>query len=237
MADRNHANKKPETRPPGPVGARAAAEKRARQVQLYDLPEGTQEGLLQQELEKIMPVKRLEIFASSKEAVVELESQNDAGLLLMRTEPFIFNGATIRIGERAPRNRPVAPAAAAAQAAPLPTSSLAFAPRARKPAKALPSAYHVPKAAAATAAIAAEAPIPQSGATGQDAFRAFMTATNEKRRDNLDEKIAGTKSGADEQGEASAATPAESPDGKVAGTKRDAEGEGEGSEAKRAKKE
>jgi hypothetical protein len=42
---------------------------------LHGLPENTQEGLLQQALEKIVPVKRLEIFAASHEAVAELESQ------------------------------------------------------------------------------------------------------------------------------------------------------------------
>ena len=52
-----------------------AAEKRARTVRLHNLPEDTQEGLLQQALEKLVPVRRLELFASSHEAIAELESQ------------------------------------------------------------------------------------------------------------------------------------------------------------------
>lgn len=55
--------------------ASEAAERRTRTVYIYDLPEGTQEGLLQQELEKIVPIKRLEVFQSSHHAAVELENQ------------------------------------------------------------------------------------------------------------------------------------------------------------------
>jgi hypothetical protein len=47
-------------------------DKRSRTIRVYDLPEGTQEGLLQQALEKLAPVKRLEMFAKSHEAMVEL---------------------------------------------------------------------------------------------------------------------------------------------------------------------
>jgi len=54
----------------------ARTEARARRVRLYDLPPGTQEGLLQQELEKIVPVKRVEVFQSRHEAQVELASQS-----------------------------------------------------------------------------------------------------------------------------------------------------------------
>lgn len=64
------------SRTDGAAGAREAAERRARQVRLYDLPPGTQEGLLQQELEKIVPVKRLEVHAATHDALVELESQH-----------------------------------------------------------------------------------------------------------------------------------------------------------------
>lgn len=44
-------------------------------MRLHNLPEGTQEGLLQQALEKIVPVKRLEVFARSNEANAELNNQ------------------------------------------------------------------------------------------------------------------------------------------------------------------
>ena len=57
------------------AGARQAADRRLRTVRLHKLPEGTQEGLLQQALEKIAPVQRVEIFAKAGEAVAELSSQ------------------------------------------------------------------------------------------------------------------------------------------------------------------
>ncbi|KAL1413103.1 Splicing factor [Vanrija albida] len=198
LSDPNHANKKKAPRPtgsaPNPSGAREASERRARQVRLYGLPEGSEEGLLQQELEKIVPVKRLEIFRSSHEALVELQSQSDAGLLLIRSEPFVFNGATIRIGDQSERAKPNASKAeASAPAASGPQSSLAFAPRARKPAKSLGKAYQPPKKAAATAAS-----VPTTGSQSQDSFRQFMTATNEKRKTNLDAKIAEKRAPEDE---------------------------------------
>jgi len=57
-------------------GARAASDKRERTIRLHNLPEGTQEGVLQQELEKIVPVTRLEVFAKSNEAIAELTNQS-----------------------------------------------------------------------------------------------------------------------------------------------------------------
>lgn len=38
------------------------------------MPPGAQEGLLQQVLEKIVPVKRVEVFLDKQEALVELPS-------------------------------------------------------------------------------------------------------------------------------------------------------------------
>lgn len=58
----------------GAVPGPAAADKRSRSVRLHGLPEDTQEGLLQQALEKIVPVKRLEMFSKSHEAVAELRN-------------------------------------------------------------------------------------------------------------------------------------------------------------------
>ena len=49
-----------------------AAERRSRTVRIQGLPERSQEGLLQQALEELVPVKRLEIFAKSHEAIAEL---------------------------------------------------------------------------------------------------------------------------------------------------------------------
>ena len=61
--------------PPSSTSGQAnnqAAERRARTVRLHGLPERTQEGLLQQALEHLVPVKRLEIFSKSHEAIAEL---------------------------------------------------------------------------------------------------------------------------------------------------------------------
>jgi hypothetical protein len=53
----------------------AIKEKRARTVRLHDVPTGMQEGLLQQALEKIVPVRRLELFTKTHHAQAELENQ------------------------------------------------------------------------------------------------------------------------------------------------------------------
>jgi squamous cell carcinoma antigen recognized by T-cells 3 len=43
-------------------------------LRIRDLPPGTQEGLLQQTLEKFALVKRVEIFSEKNEALIELEN-------------------------------------------------------------------------------------------------------------------------------------------------------------------
>lgn len=50
------------------------AETRSRSVRVKGLPPATQEGLLQQQLEKLALVKRVEVFLDINEAVVELEN-------------------------------------------------------------------------------------------------------------------------------------------------------------------
>lgn len=50
------------------------AEVRNRSVRIRNLPASTQEGLLQQTLEKYAIVKRVEVFADLNEAEVELEN-------------------------------------------------------------------------------------------------------------------------------------------------------------------
>jgi len=50
-------------------------EKRSRTVRLDNVPAGMQEALLQQALEKIVPVRRLELFAKTNHAQAELENQ------------------------------------------------------------------------------------------------------------------------------------------------------------------
>ncbi|WVR06547.1 hypothetical protein IAU60_003578 [Kwoniella sp. DSM 27419] len=153
--DKNHAKR-------GPVDDR-----RSRLVQLSNLPEGTQEGLLQQALEKIVPVKRLELFTKTNEAVAELESQVDVGKLLLGAEPFEFDGQRIVFSEQ---NRRSAVEAAT------PVSATSFAPRATRKGKVL--AKPRPTAVAA----AKSTPL---HSTGQDSFRALVEAQNKKREENL----------------------------------------------------
>jgi squamous cell carcinoma antigen recognized by T-cells 3 len=59
---------------PSVPGRRRPQEVRNRSIRIRGLPDGTQEGLLQQLLEKLAAVKRVEVLADKREAVAELES-------------------------------------------------------------------------------------------------------------------------------------------------------------------
>lgn len=63
------------------------ADMRSRSVRIRNLPAATQEGLLQQTLEKITAVKRVEVFVEICEAVVELENT--------AVGPFLFPSRSI----------------------------------------------------------------------------------------------------------------------------------------------
>lgn len=65
------------------TGMSRLAEARSRSVRIRNLPPATQEGLLQQAMEKIAPVRRVEVFVDKQEAVVELE--NAAVCHMLRT--------------------------------------------------------------------------------------------------------------------------------------------------------
>ncbi|KAL0254058.1 hypothetical protein I308_101437 [Cryptococcus tetragattii IND107] len=177
ISDPNHANKKS-------------------QEQLSNLPEGTQEGLLQQALEKIVPVRRLEMFARSHEALVELESQADVGKLLLRTEPFTFNSNEITFTEQHKRPPPAKETKddnrndrdVKLSSAPSGPSTM-FAPRAARKALAKPR----PTAVAAAKAVAASPGISQ----GQDDFRALVAAKNKQR----EEKLNSAREGSNTSGE------------------------------------
>lgn len=56
------------------IGISRVAEIRNKSVRIKNLPPAAQEGLLQQVLEKIAPVKRLEVFLDKQEALLELEN-------------------------------------------------------------------------------------------------------------------------------------------------------------------
>ncbi|EJF56678.1 RNA-binding protein Prp24 [Dichomitus squalens LYAD-421 SS1] len=92
------------------------AEVRNRSVRVRNLPPNTQEGLLQQALEKHARVKRVEVFQDLNEADVELEDAAEAGKLLLRPDSIVFDGNTLQIvaeSTTGPRTaRPLAPPAA-----------------------------------------------------------------------------------------------------------------------------
>ena len=60
--------------PPSAVTTMEAREAQSRSVRIRNLPPGTQEGLLQQVLEKVVRVKRVEVFLDKNEAVAEMEN-------------------------------------------------------------------------------------------------------------------------------------------------------------------
>ncbi|KAL5482584.1 PRP24 [Sanghuangporus weigelae] len=74
----------------------------SRSVRIKSLPPDAQEGLLQQTIEKVVLVKRLEIFQDVREATAELESAADAGKLLLMKSPLQFGGSNLEITEELP---------------------------------------------------------------------------------------------------------------------------------------
>lgn len=152
---------------------------------------------MQQALEKLVPVKRLEMFAKQHEAVALLEHAADAGKLLLRAEPFVFQGASITFTE-ASRRAPPPPSQSKENGGDEGASrpgALAFAPRASRrggkalgkgrqaPAqdKSLPPSF-VPAASASTGAAAS------GDSKTPDDFRLLIVAKNQQRQDNLAKK-------------------------------------------------
>ncbi|KAG6813581.1 hypothetical protein H0H92_009625 [Tricholoma furcatifolium] len=154
-------------------GLSRAADTRTRSVRIRNLPAGTQEGLLQQTLEKIAAIKRVEVFMDQKEAVVELESAAQAGKLLLRTDPIVFNGNTLQLAEEG------SDAAVARSVAPPPQAGGLFVPRA---AKSRPRAglghtrkpVPAPSVLGSNASTQTQPPASSSGQKGQDDFRKML---------------------------------------------------------------
>ncbi|KDR82688.1 hypothetical protein GALMADRAFT_57506 [Galerina marginata CBS 339.88] len=151
------------------IGISRVAEARNRSVRVKNLPPATQEGLLQQVLEKIAPVKRVEVFLDKQEAIVELENPADAGRLLLRTEPVVFGGNTLELSENVPMTR----ASGASQQS---EGSALFKPRRLGPSK--PKAGLGFKKSTPTTQMEGQpsyAPAASSsGAKGQDDFRKML---------------------------------------------------------------
>ncbi|ORX37192.1 hypothetical protein BD324DRAFT_681110 [Kockovaella imperatae] len=170
LNDPNYAAKRHEK--PSQNAAKVAAERRHRSVRLHGLPDGTTEGLLQQALEKIIPVRRVEVFGASHEAVVELEAPSDVGTLLLRTEPFIFEGAHITFTQQSRRAGHAVQKERTSQTNG--PAALNFAPRAARKAKVLGKAPAVSRKTALGPGV-------ENPKGGQDSFRDFVQTTNAHR--------------------------------------------------------
>ncbi|KAI0257869.1 hypothetical protein BC834DRAFT_926935 [Gloeopeniophorella convolvens] len=64
------------------------ADARSRTLRIRDLPPGTQEGLLQQAVERLAPVRRVEVRGATNEARVEFANAADAARLLLLPDPL-----------------------------------------------------------------------------------------------------------------------------------------------------
>lgn len=86
---------------PGRAGAAPGAreETNSRSIRIKNVPNDTQEGILQQALEKIAPVVRVQLLGDRNEAIVELTSMADAGRVLLEHPTLSFNGSTLNLLE------------------------------------------------------------------------------------------------------------------------------------------
>ncbi|GJE88539.1 RNA-binding protein Prp24 [Phanerochaete sordida] len=162
-------------------GKRRPQEVRNRSVRIRGLPAATQEGLLQQTLEKIVKVRRVEVYSNLNEAVAECENAAEAGKLLLHPDPIVLNGHTLRLSEDSldsvNTHRPAGPPATAGSGLFIPRSA-ASRPRAglgsKKTANLTVSASTAGAApSSANAASGAAKPVPAS-AKGQDDFRKML---------------------------------------------------------------
>ncbi|KAK2465199.1 hypothetical protein APHAL10511_002553 [Amanita phalloides] len=94
-----HRNETPQS------GLSRTADIRSRSIRVRNLPPGTQEGLLQQILEKIVSVKRVEVFLDKQEAVVELSGAAEAGRLLLSNKPIEYEGNVLQLSEEPEEER------------------------------------------------------------------------------------------------------------------------------------
>lgn len=150
------------------------ADARSRSLRIRDLPDGTEEGLLQQAVEKLAPVNRLEVFTDKHEAVVEFQLAADAARLLLLPDPLEFNGVGLRFSEVEGTLAKAGKASTAARGMFIPRNA------ASRPRAGLGHARNVPPAAAAGSSSAPEAkssgdkaPIQGLG-KAQDDFRKML---------------------------------------------------------------
>jgi len=90
------------------------ARRAGRALRIKNLPDGVQEGLLQQAVEKLAPVKRLEVFLDKNEAVVVFENAADVGSIMLKNEPFEFMGKSLLFSQDSAQGSSVTAATPAA---------------------------------------------------------------------------------------------------------------------------
>lgn len=78
-----------------------------RSIKLTGLPPKTQDGLLQQCLEKLTNVKRVEVFNEEGKAIVELAAISDVGALLLRGETIKFGDAELEVFSLEQQKEPI----------------------------------------------------------------------------------------------------------------------------------
>ncbi|TNY18454.1 hypothetical protein DMC30DRAFT_53948 [Rhodotorula diobovata] len=79
-----------------------------RGVRVRGLANDTQEAVIQQEFEKIAPVRRVNYVAGSSEAVVLLENPADVGKVLMQRDAMLINGQQVTLLAEGRQTRPAA---------------------------------------------------------------------------------------------------------------------------------
>lgn len=181
ISDPNFANKKA----PTTSQTKGGPDKQNRSVRLQNLPENVQEGLLQQALEKIVPVVRLEVFGKQHEALVLLEKAEDAGKLLLRAEPFEFEGAIVTFTDSTRRPPPPRADTQTTDARPRQEAAPTFAPASVRKAKALGKGRAPPAVDRSLPPAFVAATGASSTTITQDSLRDFVTAKNSQRKDRL----------------------------------------------------
>jgi hypothetical protein len=123
------------------------------------------------------------------------------GKLLLRPEPFIFNGAQITITDHGRRPPPPASESTPATTTAAPQTALSFAPRAARKPKAIGKGRHAPAVDKALPPMFVASSAQDGADKSQDDFRAMVAAKNKQREAKLTEnrEQAGEKRNAQDQ--------------------------------------
>ncbi|KAL1745101.1 hypothetical protein HDZ31DRAFT_37139 [Schizophyllum fasciatum] len=149
---------------------------RSRSFMVKNLPPNADDGRLQQELEKVMKVKRVEVFKDKNEAVVELETAADVGNLQLRKEPIMFNGNELKLVFEGRGGGPKAKDAKAGGGMFIPRAA-ASRPRAGLGQARKPPAAGAGKPTAGTSAVGSASGSKPAEGRGQDDFRKMLGIT------------------------------------------------------------